>query len=175
MIDSATAIRDEEFLVAEHRHIKATFLHNGYPLGLTSSVIRQRTTRPGVVLTSQNVPLLVLPYCKGLGEKVRQMGKEIGFKVYFKTSSSLRSMVRHDKIRLPLEEKPGIVYEVMCSCSASYIGETGNSVCQRFNQHLSCLSFYKNALSDLEGKETRRRGRPRKIVPQAARLEFEEE
>ncbi|KFD44793.1 hypothetical protein M513_14330, partial [Trichuris suis] len=70
-------------------------------------------------------------------------------------------MVRNDKIRLPPEDKPVVTYEVLCSCSASYIGETGNSLSQTFSQHLSCLNHYKNALSDLQG-------RPRKIQPQAA-------
>ncbi|KFD45282.1 hypothetical protein M513_13839 [Trichuris suis] len=77
-------------------------------------------------------------------------------------------MVRNDKIRLPPQEKPDVIYEVLCSCSASYIGETGNSLSQRFSQHLSCLNHYKNALSDLQGQETKRRGRPRKTQPQAA-------
>ncbi|KFD61003.1 hypothetical protein M514_26810 [Trichuris suis] len=80
----------------------------------------------------------------------------------------MRSKIRHDKIRLSPEEKPGVVYEVTCSCSASYIGETDNSVSQRFNQHLSCLIHYRNELSDLQGKETTRRGRPRKTDPHAA-------
>ncbi|KFD67441.1 hypothetical protein M514_20477, partial [Trichuris suis] len=96
------------------------------------------------------------------------MGKEVGFKTYFKSSSTLRAMLRNDKRRLPPEDKPGVIYEVLCSCSASYIGETGNSLSQRFSQHLSGLKHYKNALSDLQGQETKRRGRPRKTQPQAA-------
>ncbi|KFD54643.1 hypothetical protein M513_04343, partial [Trichuris suis] len=144
-------------LVTELRHIQAALLYNGYPPGLISSVVRQRTNRPEVPLPDHNgpSPLLVLPYYKGIGEKIRRMGKEVGFKTYFKSSSTLRAM-------------PGVIYEVLCSCSASYIGETGNSLSQRFSQHLSCLKHYKNALSNLQGKETKRRGRPRKIQPQAA-------
>ncbi|KFD47137.1 hypothetical protein M513_11987 [Trichuris suis] len=167
-IDRATAICDEDFLAAELEHIKATFLYNGHPSGLISSVIRQRTTRPEVVLPTQNVPLLVLPYYKGLGEKIRQMGKEIGFPTFFKSSFTMTAMVGHDKRRLPPENRPGVVYEVLCSFSASYIGETGNSLSQRFSQHLSCLNHYKNALSDLQGKETKRQGRPRKTDPHTA-------
>ncbi|KFD46502.1 hypothetical protein M513_12616 [Trichuris suis] len=72
------------------------------------------------------------------------------------------------KYGLPAEEKPGVVYEVTCSCSASCIGETGNRLSQRSSdQHLSCPKHYKNALSDLQGK-TRRRGRPRKTKPHIA-------
>ncbi|KFD47141.1 hypothetical protein M513_11991 [Trichuris suis] len=131
-------------------------------------MIRRIATRRETVELNQTVPLLLLPYYKALGEKIRQMGKEIGFKVYFKNFAPMRSKIRHDKIRLSPEEKPGVVYEVTCSCSASYIGETDNSVSQRFNQHLSCLIHYRNELSDLQGKETTRRGRPRKTDPHAA-------
>ncbi|KFD54739.1 hypothetical protein M513_04439, partial [Trichuris suis] len=171
MVDRAISVCDKEFLAAELRHIKATFLYNGYPPGLISSVVRQRINRPDVPLPEHNgpsCPLLVLPYYKGIGEKIRRMGKEVGFKTYFKSSSTLRAMLRNDKRRLPPEDKPGVIYEVLCSCSASYIGETGNSLSQRFSQHLSGLKHYKNALSDLQGKETKRRGRPRKTQPQAA-------
>ncbi|KFD50277.1 hypothetical protein M514_08905 [Trichuris suis] len=84
MMDKATgAICDEEFLAAELEHIKAAFLYNGYPPGLISSVIRQRTTRPELGLPNHNVHLLVLPYHKRLGE-IRRMGKETGFKTFSK-------------------------------------------------------------------------------------------
>ncbi|KFD62137.1 hypothetical protein M514_25739 [Trichuris suis] len=108
MIDRAISICGKEFLAAELGHIKATFLYNGYPPGLISSVVRQRTNRPGVSLSDHNVPLLVLPYYKGVGEKIEWMGKEIGFKTYFKSSSTLRAMVRNDKIRLPPEARCGL-------------------------------------------------------------------
>ncbi|KFD47739.1 hypothetical protein M514_11417 [Trichuris suis] len=74
MIDRAISICDKEFLAAELAHVKATFLYNGYPPGLVSSVVRQRTNRPEVPLPDHNVPLLLLPYYKGAGEKIRQMG-----------------------------------------------------------------------------------------------------
>ncbi|KFD60505.1 hypothetical protein M514_27341 [Trichuris suis] len=128
MIDKATAICDEEFLAAELEHIKSTFLYNGYPPGLISSVIRQRTTRPEVVLPSHNLPLLVLPYYKSLGEKIRRMGKEIGFKTFFESSSTLRAMVRHDKIRLPPEDKQ-MLFTRFCAVVPPPISEKRTTAC----------------------------------------------
>ncbi|KFD54738.1 hypothetical protein M513_04438 [Trichuris suis] len=86
MVDRAISVCDKEFLAAELRHIKATFLYNGYPPGLISSVARQRINRPDVPLPDRNghSPLLVLPYYKGIGEKIRRMGKEVGFKRFQK-------------------------------------------------------------------------------------------
>ncbi|KFD58938.1 hypothetical protein M514_00101 [Trichuris suis] len=66
----------------------------------------------------------------------------------------------NDKTRLPPEEKPGIIYQITRSCSASYIGETGNSLFHTCDQYLSCLNRYNNAVNDLNGTRTRRRARP---------------
>ncbi|KFD50120.1 hypothetical protein M513_09080, partial [Trichuris suis] len=110
---------------------------------------KRRTTRPELVLPGQNVPLLVLPYCKGLGEKIRRTGRDWFQNLFQKL----------------YDESHGAVYEVLCGCSVSYITETGNSLSQRFSQQLSCLNHYKNALSDLQGKETKRWGRSRKTQP----------
>ncbi|KFD53331.1 hypothetical protein M513_05812 [Trichuris suis] len=53
-------------------------------------------------------------------------------------------------------------------CSASYIGETGNTLPHRYEQHLSRLNRYKNALNDQKGLGIKIRGRPRKLQPKEA-------
>ncbi|KFD47907.1 hypothetical protein M514_11198 [Trichuris suis] len=58
-----------------------------------------------------------------LSAQSRPPVRDIGFKVFFKSSASLRSIVKNDKIRLSPEEKPGVLDEVTCSYSASYIGK----------------------------------------------------
>ncbi|KFD63545.1 hypothetical protein M514_24258 [Trichuris suis] len=91
-----------------------------------------QTGRPckvcGFEVCGRHTPLLFYSCYKGFGEKIRRVGKEIGLKIFFKSSASLGSMVRHGKMRLPPEEKAGVVYEVLRSCSTSYIGEMGNSL-----------------------------------------------
>uniref|UniRef100_A0A5S6Q3X7 GIY-YIG domain-containing protein n=1 Tax=Trichuris muris TaxID=70415 RepID=A0A5S6Q3X7_TRIMR len=74
-------------------------------------------------------------------------------------------MTRTDKVRVPPEERPGIVYQIKCGCNASYIGETGNTLFHRFNEHLAGLSRFKNAAERLKGVQTRRRGRPQSSDP----------
>ncbi|KFD47488.1 hypothetical protein M514_11649 [Trichuris suis] len=76
------------------------------------------------------------------------MGKEIGFKTFFKSSSTLRAMV---------------LFTRFCAAVPPPISEKR----ARLSQHLSCLNHYKKALSDLQGKETKRRVRPRKTEPHA--------
>ncbi|KFD47486.1 hypothetical protein M513_11647 [Trichuris suis] len=61
--------------------------------------------------------------------------------------------VCHDKIKVPLDERPGVVYKVTCCCNASYIGETGNTLLRRFNQHVDALNRYMRALIKLNGQQ----------------------
>ncbi|KFD50094.1 hypothetical protein M514_09054 [Trichuris suis] len=96
------------------------------------------------------------------------MGRTVGFQVYFRSAASVRSVVRKDKIRLAPNEKPGVIYEIAFTSSVSYIGETGNTLSHRYEQHLSCLNRYKNALNDQKGLRIKRQGRPQKLEPNEA-------
>ncbi|KFD63316.1 hypothetical protein M514_07245 [Trichuris suis] len=170
MVERARAICNEEFLAKELGHIKTTFFSNGFPAALICSAITHATAQPEEHVPSPTVPLLILPYDNGLGEKIKRMGRTIGFQVYFKSAASVRSIVRNDKVRLAPNGKPGVIYEILCTCSASYMGETVNTLPHRY-EHLSCLNRYKNALNDQKGLGIRRRGRPRKVQPNEAMVE----
>ncbi|KFD50190.1 hypothetical protein M513_08935 [Trichuris suis] len=85
--------------------------------------------------------------------------------MYPETDQMTRSLVRNDKIRLPFEDRPGVVYEIKCGCNASYIGETGNSLLDRFRDHMKALNSYRTAEEELNGTYRKRRGRPRTTPP----------
>ncbi|KFD48454.1 hypothetical protein M514_25711 [Trichuris suis] len=82
---------------------------------------------PKVFRPQDQGPFIVLPYYAGVGEHLKRLGRTLDFTVYFKTSASLRSSLRNDKIKVLLDEKPGVVYKITCGCNATYIGETGNT------------------------------------------------
>ncbi|KFD63439.1 hypothetical protein M514_24365 [Trichuris suis] len=168
IVERARAICSEEFLSRELGQIKTTFFSNGYPAALISSAITHAIAEPEEHVPRPTVPLLILPCYKGLGAKIKRMRGTIGFQVYFKSAASLRSIVRNDKIRLAPNEKPGVTYEILCTCSASYIGETGNTLSHRYDQRLSCLNRCKNAVNEQKGLGAKRRGRPRKLQPNDA-------
>ncbi|KFD65065.1 hypothetical protein M514_22782 [Trichuris suis] len=104
--------------------------------------------------------VITIPYYCGLGEHLQRLGRRHGYNVFFKSSPSLRSLVRNDKIRLPFEDRPGVVYEIKCGCNASYIGETGNTLLDRFRDHMKALNSYRTAEEELNGTYRKRRGRP---------------
>ncbi|KFD52917.1 hypothetical protein M513_06227, partial [Trichuris suis] len=115
---------------------------------------------------NQQCPVLVLPYYGGLSEKIRR--HSLNFNVRLKSSSNLRSTMRSDKIKVPFDSRPGVVYEIKCSNAVAYIGETGNTLFRRFDQHMKNVLTYKNAERRLNGEPTIGPGRPPKIEPRKA-------
>ncbi|KFD54746.1 hypothetical protein M514_04446 [Trichuris suis] len=108
---------------------------------------------PKVAWPKEQGPVMVLPYYTGIGELFKRLGKTLGFTVYFRTSCSLRTFLRNDKRKVPSDERPGVVYKITCGCNASYVGETGNTLSRRFNQHVDALNHYKRALIKLNGQQ----------------------
>uniref|UniRef100_A0A5S6QZR0 GIY-YIG domain-containing protein n=1 Tax=Trichuris muris TaxID=70415 RepID=A0A5S6QZR0_TRIMR len=122
---------------------------------------------PRLVHPKEQKPVIVIPYYTGIGEHIKRLGITLNFRVFFKSSASLRNILRHDKISVPYDQRPGVVYRITCGCAASYIGETGNTLLDRFKEHQSGVTRYKNALERLNGTtQQRRRGRPQTKDPQ---------
>ncbi|KFD54694.1 hypothetical protein M514_04394 [Trichuris suis] len=109
---------------------------------------------------------LILPYYAGLGEKIKRLRNRLGFQVWFKGNPNLRSILRNDKGKVPLDQCPGVVYEIKCECLASYVGETGNTLAHRFKEHMEPLTRYRNAMNRLNGDSSNiSRGRPPTLDP----------
>ncbi|KFD50671.1 hypothetical protein M513_08478 [Trichuris suis] len=156
MVDRALSMCDAEFLEGELRYINRTLFSNGYPNNLVSSVIRRMTNTPTVSRQKEYGPVMVLPYYTGIGELFKRLRKTLGFTVYFKTSCSLRTFLRNDKIKVPADKRPGVVYKITCGRNASYVGETGNTLSHRFNQHVDALNRYDRAVIKLNGLQQTR-------------------
>ncbi|KFD46175.1 hypothetical protein M513_12949 [Trichuris suis] len=167
MVDRAVTICDPKFLNSELQHIATALQKNGYPQNFVTSTITRRLhvprDRPNDEVSSNQ--LITIPYYCGLGERLQRLGRQHGYRVYFKSSPSLRSLVRNDKIRLPFKDRPGVVYEIKCGCNASYIRETGNTLLDRFGDYMKALNSYRTAEEELNGTYRKRRGSPRNIPP----------
>ncbi|KFD63470.1 hypothetical protein M514_24396 [Trichuris suis] len=148
--------------------LRRTLRYNDYPTRLTDVSIDRwlRRAQDQTTPVNQEEPQrsrTVLPYFPGLGDKIRRISKTIGFAVFFKSSTNLRSILRSDKVKLSAEERPGAVYNVRCGCGATYIGETGHTVAHRFRQHRTAISAYrtaeKRAEVRLQSQKDARRGK----------------
>uniref|UniRef100_A0A5S6QHF9 GIY-YIG domain-containing protein n=1 Tax=Trichuris muris TaxID=70415 RepID=A0A5S6QHF9_TRIMR len=168
MVDRAVSICDPRYLISELSYIKRTFLANGYPRALITSVMKRRLQNPRRPKVNEEVPkpLIVLPYYHNIGEQIKRLGKALNFWVYFKSSPNLRALLRTDKTKVPFDSIPGAVYQITCACNASYIGETGKTLIDRFNEHMAAITRYRNAEDRLHGRHTvRTRGRPQTKDP----------
>ncbi|KFD47119.1 hypothetical protein M513_12029 [Trichuris suis] len=80
-------------------------------------------------------------------------------------SANLGSTLRCEKVKPPLDQRPGAVYQITCTCGALYIGETANSVSHRFVEHLRGLTRYRNPEARHMGLDVTTRGRPQTLEP----------
>ncbi|KFD68190.1 hypothetical protein M514_19672 [Trichuris suis] len=168
MVDRAFNLCDAEFLDAELKDIKRSLIRNDYPRRLVDSCVGRRLEllRSGAphAQPAQDIRI-TMPYYTGIAEAVKRLSATIGFQACFTSSTSLAAMLRSDKVKIPTEEQQGAVYNVNCTCGASYIGETGNTISHRFQQHIGNLKTYRTAEKRKNGEKVTTRGQPQKKDP----------
>ena len=87
---------------------------------------RSDTTRP---------LLSVLPYARGLPEKIRRICNSRGVKTVFKKTRTVRDMLTKVKGTHKNSDK-GVIYRIPCvDCDNFYIGETGRPFHVRHKEH----------------------------------------
>ncbi|KFD45341.1 hypothetical protein M513_13783 [Trichuris suis] len=147
MVKRAIDLCEPEFLREVLHHIYKTFKENGYPSQFLHSVM-QETIESSRRVHKNDLPgpRILLPYYKGLSEKIQRLGRRLQLSVCYKRGPNLRSLLRTDKVKLPIDKFPGVVYE------------------------MKNLKRYKNAKQELEGTntETDHRGRPPSLTPLVA-------
>ncbi|KFD49154.1 hypothetical protein M513_09978 [Trichuris suis] len=151
MIDRAINLCNPEYLRPELNYIRKIFYINNYSRSFIDRVFQYKLrTRGSVKPSTLHNPCLVIPYVAGFGEKIVRLGRQLGFRVFFKSSPNLRSILRKDTTKIPTNKKTGLVYAVECACSGIYIGETGNTLEHRFKEHINKLTSSKNAKNHSE-------------------------
>ena len=146
LIDRAEAIvSDPGDLAAEIEHVRKALQVCGYPKRVIDEVIRRRKiakTKPTTAkknvqpTTSQYRHMAVIPYVKGLSEKVLRIFKRHGIQCALKPNNTLRSMLVRPKDPRPLLETSDCVYRIPCTnCDTPYIGETSRHLKVRIKEH----------------------------------------
>ena len=79
--------------------------------------------------------MLILPYIRGLSEKIERVVKPLNIKAVFRTQNTIRQKVMKVKGNPRKEEIKGVVYIIPCECGATYIGETGRTLHARLQEH----------------------------------------
>ena len=122
----------------EHSHIKSALNTCGYP----DWIIKRHRVRKPPTTTPSDKPetkgLAVLPYVKGVSERIQRVLQKRLIKVALKPVNTIRQAVIHPKDKLPITSKSGVVYQIPCgTCDQCYIGETGRPLGTRLSEHKS--------------------------------------
>ena len=113
---------------------------------------------------------VVMPYIKGLSEQYRNTLAKYRIRIFFKGTSTIKSLLMHPKDPIPDAQKTDIIYHWKCTannCTAEYIGETNRSlkgkVSDQWNQttstirnHHICTKHPKSELKDFTIIDTER-------------------
>ena len=81
---------------------------------------------------------VVIPYIKGLREQYRHTLAKYRARVFFKGTSTTKSLLMHPKDPIPDAQKTDIIYHWKCPANnrtAEYIGETNRSLKERVSDH----------------------------------------
>ena len=126
-----------ESLEKEIDHLHKVWQHNHYPTQLfQQSKPQQRTNKMPNPSTRKFIEgaRVVIPYIKGLSGQYKHTLAKYKVKVFFKGTSTIKSLIMHPKDPIPDTQKPDIVYHWKCpanNCTAEYIGETNRSLNKR--------------------------------------------
>ena len=128
---------------AEENIITGALKTCGYPNWSITKVKRQIATKKAVgkpkVRQSKRDKSrghVVLPYIKGLSEKLSRILKDHQVSTSYKPHTTLRRLLVHPKDKIPKEDTCDVVYQIPClNCDEVYIGETGRQMKTRQAEH----------------------------------------
>ena len=81
---------------------------------------------------------VVIPYIKGLREQYRHTLAQYKVRVFFKGTSTIKSLLMHPKDPTPDAQKSDKIYHWKCpvnNCTAEYTGETNRSLKEKVSDH----------------------------------------
>ena len=73
--------------------------------------------------------MVVLPYVKGVTEKLKRVYEKYKIVISIKPYQTLRNILVHPQDKIESDNKTDVVYRVPCkNCDNIYIGETGRKL-----------------------------------------------
>ena len=132
-------VSDDQERKEEKEHIRSVLEVNGYPdwvFRQHKERVQKRRTSDSNRSRTDKKPAIVIPYVKGVSEKLRAAFGRFKTPVYFKPTNTLRQQLVHPKDKLGKEKIVGPVYHIPCgNCEDDYIGESERSLKARFDEH----------------------------------------
>ncbi|XP_045456272.1 uncharacterized protein LOC123666111 [Melitaea cinxia] len=141
LFQRARGICDERHLETELQHVKQVLRDNKLRVPHPH---RSERVKPATV---ERVPA-VLPFMKGVTDKIGFILKRASIKTFFKPPKTISQFLPSVKCHIPLQDAG--VYKLDCDCGLSYIGQTKRSIKTRVKEHIADLKhrrYTKSAIS----------------------------
>ena len=138
-IPSTTAERSRE-----RKHVIKVLRDNSYPLSFirsckfyhNSSHHDSSTNGSSSASAPSASPFVVLPYVRGVSEKISRVLRNNGVKVSYKPLNVLCTCFPRPKDKTPALQCRGVVYRVACAdCNFVYYGQTDRALETRLKEH----------------------------------------
>ena len=97
-------------------------------------------------------PYIVVPYYKGLSERLRRTCNKYGLQVHFKGGITIKNLLMNPKDKDPILKKSGVIYRYKCDrveCDEEYIGESSRTFREMFKEHQKALLPYMTIITSL--------------------------
>ncbi|XP_041984078.1 uncharacterized protein LOC121736760, partial [Aricia agestis] len=138
LIQRARGICDEQHLDTELHHVVQVLRDNKLRAPRKQSSNR---VKPATV---ERLPA-VLPFIKGVTDKVSYILRKASIKTYFKPPKNISQFLPPVKCNLPLQDAG--IYKLDCDCGLSYIGQTKRAIKTRIKEHIADVKHHRNTKS----------------------------
>ena len=128
--------RSREVTIGQSRTDEEDFLFdvlrgNGY----SNAFVKKSLTPSRVNQLDPPRDTISIPYVEGLSEDISRICRKFNIRTFFKTVTSIRTLLVHPKDPIQKEKRTRVVYEVPCSCGKVYIGKTIRTLETRIKEH----------------------------------------
>ncbi|XP_026744741.1 uncharacterized protein LOC113506080, partial [Trichoplusia ni] len=138
LFQRAHGLCDDRHLAAELQHVKQVLRDNKL------QVPRPRHRNRVKPATVDRLPA-VLPYVRGVTDKIGYILKRASIKTYFKPPKKISQSLPSVKCHIPLQDAG--VYKLDCDCGLSYIGQTKRSIGTRVKEHIADVKHRRSTKS----------------------------
>lgn len=136
-----SVISDDNMKRVEREKIKSDLTKCGYPKwaltqGEKKRKERQDNAQQELDNTKKAKTCVVIPYTRGMSERLSRVYKKHGISMFSKPGYTLRQALVAPKDPLTKDEKCGVVYSLKCeTCDSEYVGETIRPLSTRMKEH----------------------------------------
>ena len=141
-----TICSNPQLLQKEEEHLKNALMNCKYPTWALNRIQMKTKKKDSDQVTAnrtstnnQKSSYIVVLYCSGLSESIKNIGRKFGVQVYFKGGTTIKNLLMTPKDKDPIQKQSGVIYTYQCDrvdCDEEYIGESSRTFGARFKKHL---------------------------------------